>query len=77
MQDFFGREISVNDYFFYAIRSGNMADVKVGKVIDVQDNRIVLLRNRHKVKSFLHHTENGMIIPEEIALISEPCLKDF
>jgi hypothetical protein len=42
MKDFFGIEIKENDYLFYAIRDGNTAAVKLGKVLEVREKKVVI-----------------------------------
>lgn len=79
MQDFFGTEINVNDYLFYAIRDGNMASAKVGKVVKLhEDNKhLTIVSSRHGAKGILRHVENSIVIPEEKALTISPFLKDM
>jgi hypothetical protein len=79
--DYFGIEIKEGDYLFYAIRSGNHASAKVGKVIKAYTyngrDTVTIISSRLGTKGSFVHGENAMIIPLSKALSIAPFLKNF
>lgn len=76
MQDYFGREIKVGDYLFYAVRICNSAKCKIGKVIGFDNNTVKIVSTNSGKYGLFHNTTNSMIIPEELAIEKEPRFKD-
>lgn len=92
MKDYFGTEIQAGDFLFYAIRSGNLASVKVGKVKEVKekyvsivsvkqvwkmlDDDYVYVPSDKTSKGRFYSTGNSMIIPAAKALAYAPVLKE-
>lgn len=92
MKDYFGEEIKEGDFLFYAIRSGNLASVKVGKVKEVKEKYVsivtaqmiskkegdeyIYVPSTKTSKGCFYSTHNAMIIPASKALSYAPVLKE-
>lgn len=91
MKDFFGKEITVGAYLFYAVRAGNVADVRVGKVVGVTEGSVKLataqkyyklvdgevkeIPSDKVTKVSFWNTDRSTIIPKTLALSYAPILK--